>query len=57
MIIEKFSVKAQDVIESACRLAVKKDHEYVTPWHILSVMLEPKSHLTQKYLSQTKIDL
>jgi ATP-dependent Clp protease ATP-binding subunit ClpB len=57
MIIEKFSVKAQDVIESACRLAVKKDHEYVTPWHMLSVMLEPKAHLTQTYLSQTKIDL
>jgi ATP-dependent Clp protease ATP-binding subunit ClpB len=57
MIIEKFSVKAQDVIESACRLAVKKDHEYVTPWHLLSIMLEPKAHLTQTYLSQTKIDL
>jgi len=57
MIIEKFSVKAQDVIESACRLAVKKDHEYVTPWHMLSVMLEPKAYLTRTYLSQTKIDL
>lgn len=57
MIIEKFSVKAQDVIESACRLAVKKDHEYVTPWHMLSVMLQPKDVLTRQYLSHASIDL
>ncbi len=57
MLIEKFSVKAQDYIESACRLAVKRDHEYVTPWHMLSVMLKPNDDLTRNYLSQTKIDL
>jgi ATP-dependent Clp protease ATP-binding subunit ClpB len=57
MIIEKFSVKAQDVIESACRLAVKRDHEYVTPWHMLSVMLKPNDDLTRQYLSHTSIDL
>ena len=57
MIIEKFSVKAQDVIESACRLAVKRDHEYVTPWHMLSAMLQPKDVLTRQYLSHTSIDL
>ncbi|OPY85640.1 MAG: Chaperone protein ClpB [Syntrophus sp. PtaU1.Bin208] len=57
MLIEKFSVKAQDYIESACRLAVKRDHEYVTPWHMLSVMLKPNDDLTRNYLSQTKMDL
>jgi ATP-dependent Clp protease ATP-binding subunit ClpB len=57
MIIEKFSVKAQDFIESACRLAVKRDHEYVTPWHMLSVMLKPNDDLVRNYLSQTSIDL
>jgi len=57
MIIEKFSVKAQDFIESACRLAVKRDHEYVAPWHLLSVMLKPADDLTRNYLSQTSINL
>lgn len=57
MIIEKFSVKAQEVIESACRLAVRGDHEFVTPWHMLSVMLKPNDDLTRNYLSHTKIDL
>ena len=57
MIIEKFSTKSQDIIESACRLAVKKDHEFVTPWHMLSVMLEPKNRLTENYLSNTDIDV
>ena len=57
MLIEKFSVKAQDSIESACRLAVKRDHEYVTPWHMLSVLLQPNDDLARNYLSQTAIDL
>jgi ATP-dependent Clp protease ATP-binding subunit ClpB len=57
MIIEKFSVKAQDFIESACRLAVKRDHEYVTPWHMLSVMLKPNDELVRYYLSPTAVDL
>ncbi len=57
MIIEKFSVKAQEVIESACRQAVKRDHEFVTPWHMLSIMLKPNDDLTRHYLSHTKIDL
>lgn len=57
MIIEKFSAKSQDIIESACRLAVKKDHEFVTPWHMLSVMLESKTKLAENYLSNTDMDL
>ena len=40
MIIEKFNLKAQEVIESACRLAVEKDHSAVTPWHLLYKILE-----------------
>jgi ATP-dependent Clp protease ATP-binding subunit ClpB len=57
MIIEKFSVKAQEVIESACRLAVKKDHEYVSPWHMLNVMLKPNDDLIRNYLSHTSINI
>jgi ATP-dependent Clp protease ATP-binding subunit ClpB len=54
MIIEKFSMKAQEVIESACRLAVKRDHEYVTPWHMFSVLLG--EDLKRYYLSNLKVD-
>ena len=57
MIIEKFSTKSQDVIESACRLAVKKDHEFVTPWHMLASMLDSKTRLVENYLSGTNVDL
>ena len=39
MIIEKFNLKAQECIERACRLAVKKDHGVVTPWHLLEIDL------------------
>ncbi|MCU0571720.1 MAG: AAA family ATPase [Syntrophobacteraceae bacterium] len=50
MIIEKFSSKAQDVIERACRLAVKKEHRYVTPWHLLFSMLEGKNSPARHYI-------
>lgn len=45
MIIEKFSPKALTVIEKSCRLAVKKNHAYVTPWHLLQVLLDDKNGL------------
>lgn len=43
MIIEKFSGKAQELIEAACRLAVKKDHKFVTSRHFLSILVAHKT--------------
>ncbi len=40
MIIENFSIVAQGAIENACRLAVKKEHQNVTPWHMLSGIID-----------------
>jgi ATP-dependent Clp protease ATP-binding subunit ClpB len=57
MIIEKFNLKAQESIERACRLAVEKDHEFVTPWHFLYALLEQKNGIGKKYLEQAKIDI
>src|SRR5437660_1214371 len=34
MLIERFTLKAQDGIERGCRLAVKGGHRYVTPAHL-----------------------
>ena len=57
MIIEKFSSKALSAVEEACRLAVKKEHSHVTPWHLLYILLEEKSSYAQNYLSQAGADL
>ena len=57
MIIEKFNLKAQETIERACRLAVEKDHGFVTPWHLLFALAEPKNAIGRRYLEQAKIDL
>jgi ATP-dependent Clp protease ATP-binding subunit ClpB len=57
MIIEKFNLKAQEAIEAACRLAVQKDHGYVTPWHLLHALLAPQNGLARQYLVQAKLDL
>ncbi|SMF94707.1 ATP-dependent Clp protease ATP-binding subunit ClpB [Methylomagnum ishizawai] len=57
MIIEKFNLKAQEAIEAACRLAVEKDHGYVTPWHLLHTLLAPQNGLARQYLAEAKLDL
>ncbi|QFY41265.1 AAA domain-containing protein [Candidatus Methylospira mobilis] len=57
MIIEKFNLKAQEAIERACRLAVEKDHGFVTPWHLLFALAEQKNAIGRRYLEQAKIDL
>jgi ATP-dependent Clp protease ATP-binding subunit ClpB len=57
MIIEKFNLKAQDAIERACRLAVKKEHRSVTPWHLLFAMLEQEGGVARGCLVQGKVNL
>ena len=57
MIIEKFTLKAQDAIERASRLAVKNEHRYVTPWHLLHGMMEQEGSLAQRYLADAGVDL
>lgn len=52
MIIEKFNTRAQDAIESACRLAVKKEHRWVTPWHLISGMMAQKDGSAKRYFEQ-----
>jgi len=57
MIIEKFNLKAQKNIESACRLAVEQDHGLVTPWHLLHCLVESTDSIGRQYLEQANIDL
>ena len=56
MIIERFSLKAQDAIERASRLAVKKEHRVVTPWHLLHGMLEQEGSQAERYLSEAEVN-
>jgi len=57
VIIEKFTAKVQSAIEDACRLAVKKEHRYVTPWHLLFSLLGEKGETAQNYFTQSGADL
>jgi len=52
MIIEKFNIKSQETIESACRFAVRKGHKFVTPWHLLFALLEQKDSPAHRFLTQ-----
>ncbi len=57
MIIEKFSPKVQDIIESACRLAVKRNHRYVTPWHVLLTIINKKIPIFEDWLAKSDTDI
>ncbi|MBU1341194.1 MAG: AAA family ATPase [Proteobacteria bacterium] len=57
MIIENFSIVAQGAIESACRLAVKKEHKNVTPWHMLLGILEQKQGQADHLFQSSNIDI
>ena len=57
MLIDKFSIKAQDAIESACRLAVKKEHQFVTPWHLLFSLMEKKGSPAIELLKQAGVSV
>jgi len=45
-------MKAQDAIERACRLAVKKEHQFVTAWHLFFSLLEQEGSPAHRYLTQ-----
>ncbi len=55
MIIENFSIVAQGAIENACRLAVKKEHQNVTPWHMLSGIIEQEQ--SAKLFKKANVDI
>jgi ATP-dependent Clp protease ATP-binding subunit ClpB len=57
MIIERFNFKAQDAIERASRLAVKHEHRFVTPWHLLLGMLQQESSQAERHLGEAGIDV
>jgi ATP-dependent Clp protease ATP-binding subunit ClpB len=57
MIFEKFSLKAQDFIENACRLAVNKKHPYVTPFHLLFSLLEKQEHQARQWFPAAHVDI
>ncbi|RME71449.1 MAG: AAA family ATPase [Planctomycetota bacterium] len=57
MLIERFTLKAQDAIERASRLAVREGHAYATPAHLLLGLLEQgTSGPSQRYLQLAAID-
>ncbi|MCH2205667.1 MAG: AAA family ATPase [Lentisphaerales bacterium] len=56
MILERFSLEAQDAIERACRLAVKKEHASVSPWHLLTGILDRKEKSLNFAFQQQNID-
>ena len=52
MNLNKFTLKAQEAIESAVALAEKKNHQQVEPEHVLSAMLEQPEGVTQPILGK-----
>src|SRR5437870_3960777 len=56
MLIERFTLTAQDGIERGCRLAVKGGHRYVTPAHLVLALLEQEDGVAKRYFGAAKIE-
>jgi len=51
MILEKMTQPLQSLVETACRLAVKHDHRFVTPWHMLSSFISSGDAKVQSFFT------
>lgn len=57
MNMEKFTDRSQGFIQSAQSLAARKSHQFLTPEHLLKVMLDDKEGLASSLLAQTGADV
>ena len=57
MLIDKFTLKTQDAVERACRFAVKREHQFVTPWHLLFALLQKKGSRAITDLVQAGVNM
>jgi len=57
MRMDKMTSKLQQALSEAQSLAVGKDHSYIEPVHLLSVLLEQKGGSIRPLLTQTGFDL
>jgi len=57
MRMDKMTSKLQQALSEAQSLAVGKDHNYIEPVHLLSVLLEQKGGSIRPLLTQTGFDL
>ena len=57
MNIEKLTDRTQGMIQNAQNLAVRSSHPYVTPVHLLAVLLEDKKGLASTLLTQAGVDV
>ncbi len=56
MLIERFTLKAQDALERGSRHAIKGGHRYITPAHVLLGLIEQDDGPTRRYLSLAHVD-
>ena len=57
MRIDKFTLKAQEAIESAVASAEKQNHQQVEPEHILAAMIEQSEGVTRPMLGRVGVNL
>lgn len=50
--LNKFTIKAQEAVQAAFQLAQNRDHQEVTPIHLLSAMLDVEDSLAASLLAQ-----
>ena len=57
MRLDKFTLKAQEAIESAVASAEKQNHQQVEPEHILAAMLDQSEGVTRPILGRVGVNI
>ncbi|MFT5563233.1 MAG: ATP-dependent Clp protease ATP-binding subunit ClpB, partial [Litorivivens sp.] len=57
MRIDRFTSKLQTAVADAQSIAVGKDHNYVTPVHLLLALLDQQGGSTKPLLGQMGVDI
>ena len=57
MDFEKLTAKSKELVQDVVNQAVKEHHQYITPEHLLSRMLEGKDSTVKELLQQSGVDV
>ena len=56
MSFDRYTVSAQEAVQSAGRLATERNHQYVTPAHVVLALLEQENGVARSILTRADVD-
>ncbi|MBU1558169.1 type VI secretion system ATPase TssH, partial [Patescibacteria group bacterium] len=54
---ERFTLKVQSIITKACQMAMTKNHEFVSPAHLFSIMIDQNFEHIRQYIKAINVNI